>query len=114
MVVRALALGQIQLGDTYRIVGRELLIALAVGLVMGLAVLLRAEIMGVAPAVALVAFLAGFAIVVWAALMVAILPLVLHRLRIDPAVVSAPLITMLVDGTGLLLYLSLARKILGF
>jgi magnesium transporter len=35
--------------------------------------------------------------------------LVLRQLKVDPAVVSAPLITTLVDGTGLLIYLSIAR-----
>ena len=44
-------------------------------------------------------------IVVWAATVAAVLPLVLHRLRIDPAVVSAPFISTLVDGTGLFIVL---------
>jgi len=42
----------------------------------------------------------------------AILPLVLRRLRVDPAVVSAPMITTVVDGTGLLIYLEIARYLL--
>ena len=41
------------------------------------------------------------------------LPLLLRRLRIDPAVVSAPLITTLVDGTGLIIYFQIARVMLG-
>jgi magnesium transporter len=48
-------------------------------------------------------------IVLWAATVAAVLPLVLSKLRVDPAVVSAPLITSLVDGTGLVIYLTLAR-----
>jgi magnesium transporter len=52
------------------------------------------------------------AIVLWAASVAAVLPLLLHRLRVDPAVVSAPLITTLVDGTGLLIYLSIATVLL--
>jgi magnesium transporter len=42
----------------------------------------------------------------------AVLPLALRRLRIDPAVVSAPLITTLVDGTGLVIYFQIARVLL--
>ena len=57
--------------------------------------------------------LAAFLIVVWAAMVAAILPLILHRLRVDPAVVSAPFITTLVDGTGLFLYFTIARLLLG-
>ena len=39
--------------------------------------------------------------------------LLLRRLRIDPAVVSAPLITTLVDGTGLFIYFTVAQVMLG-
>ena len=44
--------------------------------------------------------------------MAAVLPLTLRRLRIDPAVVSAPLITTLVDGTGLIIYFEIAKVLL--
>ena len=46
--------------------------------------------------------------------MAAALPLVLRRLGVDPAVVSAPLITTLVDGTGLIIYFEIARLVLAF
>ncbi len=52
------------------------------------------------------------AICVWSAAVAAILPLVINRLKIDPAVVSAPLITTLVDGTGLVIYFSIAKRLL--
>ena len=41
-----------------------------------------------------------------------VLPLVLRRLRVDPAVVSAPLITTIVDGTGLIMYFEIAKLVL--
>ncbi len=43
----------------------------------------------------------------------AVLPLILHRLKIDPAVVSAPFISTLVDGTGLFMYCTIAQFMLG-
>ena len=52
------------------------------------------------------------AICIWSATIAAILPLVINRLKIDPAVVSAPLITTLVDGTGLVIYFSIAKRVL--
>ena len=52
-------------------------------------------------------------IVVWAAMVAAVLPLILHRLRVDPAVVSAPFISTLVDGTGLFIYFTIAQFMLG-
>jgi magnesium transporter len=51
--------------------------------------------------------------VVWTAAVAALLPLVLRRLGMDPAVVSAPLITTVVDGTGLVIYFSIANWLLG-
>ena len=48
----------------------------------------------------------------WAALVAGALPLILRRLGVDPAVVSAPLISTLVDGTGLLIYFEIARIVL--
>ena len=51
-------------------------------------------------------------IVVWAAAVAAVLPLILRRLKIDPAVVSAPFISTLVDGTGLFMYFTIARIML--
>jgi magnesium transporter len=52
-------------------------------------------------------------VVIWAAIVAAILPLILRQLRVDPAVVSAPFISTLVDGTGLIIYFTIARRMLG-
>jgi magnesium transporter len=51
--------------------------------------------------------------VVWANLMGVVLPLLASRLRIDPTVISGPVMSTLVDATGLLIYFSLARVIIG-
>jgi magnesium transporter len=66
----------------------------------------------VPPNVPLVVAVTILMICVWSAIVAAILPLVLRRLRIDPAVVSAPLITTLVDGTGLIIYFEVAKFLL--
>ena len=72
----------------------------------------RTIFMGVGVDLGLVVAISVTAIILWAALIAAILPLVLRQLRVDPAVVSAPLITTLVDGTGLIIYFSLAGVLL--
>ena len=41
------------------------------------------------------------------------MPLLARRIGVDPAVVSAPLVSTLVDATGLLIYFSVARTVLG-
>ncbi|MEB9308199.1 magnesium transporter, partial [Bacillus cereus] len=42
-----------------------------------------------------------------------VLPLILNKLKLDPAVISGPFITTLVDGTGLILYFTIAKMLLG-
>jgi magnesium transporter len=51
-------------------------------------------------------------IVFWATIVGSVLPLALRRVGVDPAVVSAPLISTLVDGTGLIIYFMIARVVL--
>lgn len=112
-LVRAISVEGIGLRDLARIYPKELLAGLLAGLVMGAAGFLRAEILGVDPAISLTVGLALLCIVVWATAVATVLPLALKRLGIDPAVVSSPFIATLVDGTGLVIYFNVARFILG-
>jgi magnesium transporter len=112
-VVRAMAVGDVSMGDLWHVWRREIVVSLCVGLVMGSAMFVRALTMGVDFHVGVIVAAAALIIVGWSASIAAILPLVLRRFHVDPAVVSAPLITTLVDGTGLFLYLTIARVVLG-
>jgi magnesium transporter len=111
-VIRAMAVGEIQLRDLFRVWLKELSTALLLAGVMGVAALIRAWTLGVSEGVMYTVAASAAAIVLWSATVAAILPLTLRRLRIDPAVVSAPLITTLVDGTGLIIYFEIARRVL--
>ncbi|HYU19601.1 MAG TPA: magnesium transporter [Chloroflexota bacterium] len=112
-LVRAMGVGEVQFRDLFRVFGREMAVGSLLGAVMGLATYVRAWTLGVGLEVGPAVAVAALFIVVWAAMVAAILPLVLRRLRVDPAVVSAPFITTLVDGTGLFLYFTIARIMLG-
>lgn len=111
-LVRAMAVEGIGLRDFVRIFPKEFIAGLLAGAVMGAAGFLRAEILGVDPAISLTVSVALFCIVLWAVTVATLLPLLLKQLGIDPAVVSSPLIATLVDGTGLLIYFNVARLIL--
>lgn len=111
-VVRAMAVGDVAAGDGWRVVRKELVLAVGVGAIMATAMLLRAETMAVGPGVALVVTLAAAFIVVWSAFIASVLPLLIQRFHVDPAVVSAPLLVTVVDGTGLFIYLTLAALLL--
>jgi magnesium transporter len=112
-LVRAIALEGISLRDVPRILPKEVATALMLGLVMALFAFGRAEIEGLGGDISLTVACAIFAIVLWSVTVATLLPPLLKRLRIDPAVVSAPLIATLVDGTGLVIYFNVARYVLG-
>ena len=112
LIVRAMALNEVTLRDVGWVVFKELRVGLLLGAVMAVVAFGRAAILGVGYDVGLVVSVTILAICLWSATVAAVLPLTLRRLRIDPAVVSAPLITTLVDGTGLIIYFEIARVLL--
>jgi magnesium transporter len=113
LVVRAMALGEVALRDLGWLVFKEIRVGLVMGLVMGVAAIGQAWFLGVSGDIATAVSIAVVAICVWAATVAAALPLILRRVGVDPAVVSAPLISTLVDGTGLIIYFEIARLVLG-
>lgn len=111
-LVRAMSVEDVRLHDVARVVTKEMQVGLMLGTVMATVMFARAVLVDSGYDIAAVVGLAVFIIVLWATLVGATLPLVLRRLNLDPAVVSAPLITTVVDGTGLVIYFMIARTIL--
>lgn len=112
-LIRGLALKEIEVRDALRVFLRELAGGLMLGTLLGVAAFGRALLWGSAVPLALVVGLSILAICAWANTIGAIIPLAAKKLHIDPAVVSAPLITTLVDATGLAIYLLIAKALLG-
>ena len=112
-IIRALAVGDIDFGDAARTLWHELRTGILLGVLMAVAAYVRAITWGTTQALAATVSLAVLAIVVWANGMGAVLPLLATKLRIDPALVSGPLMSTLVDATGLIIYFVMARLILG-
>jgi magnesium transporter len=112
-IIRALAVGDIDLGDALRSLWHELRIGFLLGIGMALIAYFRALTWGSQPSLALTVSLAIFTIVVWANGLGAMLPILAARLGIDPTVVSGPVMSTLVDATGLFIYFTLAHFLLG-
>jgi len=108
-VIRAMATGGVRLRDAGRVVRKEVTTGLLVSVTIAVVGWLRAWTMGVGGEVALTVAVAAGAIILWASMIASLLPLLLRRLGLDPAVGSGPLITTLVDGTGLIIYFTVAR-----
>ncbi len=111
-LVRAMATGEVRLRNVLLVVRKEMSTAALIAVTMSLFAWLRALTLGVDGQVALTVTLTVCGIVLWSALVASILPLVLKRLRLDPAVVSAPMIATIVDGTGLIIYFTIAKLVI--
>jgi len=120
LVVRAMALGQVKLRDWWRILGREVIVGVLLGALLGtigfLRILLwpaRATLYGehyLLVAVTIACALIG--VVVFGSLAGAMLPFLLRRLKLDPASACAPFVATLVDVSGLIIYFTVANVIL--
>lgn len=121
LIIRSLALREIQMRDWWRVLIKELTTGLFLGLLLGSIGLLRVVLwpvkdssyqehfflIGITVASALVG------VVLWGSVAGAMLPFILRRFGVDPATASAPFVATLVDVTGLVIYFTVASLTLG-
>ena len=121
LLIRALALRELDLGDWWRVALREIPNGLALGAMLGLVGIVRISLWQVLGFYdygehwALVALTVGTAlvgIVMFGSLTGSMLPFILQRIGFDPASASAPFVATLVDVTGLVIYFTVASMIL--
>lgn len=109
--VRALAVGEVRTGDVLRVAWRECRVGLLLGMMLAAVGLVVGTLLVDFPVAATVA-LSLVLICAWAAVIGSTMPLLAKRLGVDPAVISAPLVTTLVDATGLIIYFLMAHVVL--
>jgi magnesium transporter len=112
-IVRGLAVGEIKLRDFWRVVLRESGSGLALGILLGVIGFGRALLWGSNMPLAITVGVSILVICTWANAVGATIPMLATALKIDPTIMSAPLIATLVDATGLFIYFMIARGILG-
>jgi magnesium transporter len=121
LVIRAITVGELRLRDWWRVARREVAAGLAMGTMLGLLGLARvliASALGaeydIDAAATLGWVVAGslVGVVVWGTLVGSMLPFLLHRVGLDPASASAPLVATLSDVTGLIIYFSIATLLI--
>ena len=120
LVIRAMALGEVRIRDWWRVIRREVVTGLGLGLILASIGLVRILLwQGMFDAygehyflVALTVALSLVGVVLWGAVAGSILPFVLRGLGFDPASASAPFVATLVDVTGLVIYFTVAAAVL--
>lgn len=121
LIIQAMAMGEVTLSDWWRVMKREIISGLLLGMILGLLGFLRvAGFEAFLNAygeywvlVGLVVSLSLVGVVMWGSLTGSMLPFILRRLGADPASSSAPFVSTLVDVTGLIIYFTIASLILG-
>lgn len=110
LMIRSLAMGDVKMADWYKLIGKEIIVSLILGVTMAAGVAMVASFR--APDVIMVVVITMIAIVLVGSTMGLLLPFIFTRLNMDPAAASAPLITTISDISGVLIYFSIASWLL--
>jgi magnesium transporter len=117
LIIQAMALGEVTLTDWWRVMRRELISGFILGLILGAIGYFRIILWqnlhifdyGIYwKLIASTIFFSLIGIVLWGSLMGSMLPILLKKLKQDPAASSAPFVATLVDVTGIVIYFSVA------
>ena len=111
LIVRGLALEQIEVKDYYRVAFKEFRVSLIIGIVLAAVNGVRVLIMYRQPVIALVTGLALIAAIIIAKLIGCSMPILATKLKLDPALMASPLITTIVDCCTIIIYFRIATLI---
>jgi magnesium transporter len=112
LMIRSMATGEIKYNHFYRIMGRELFVGTMLGILVASVGFILAALINVPLVVSLTVALTIIVVVIVANIIGATLPLIIKKIGYDPAIVSAPLLTTIVDAVGLFIYFTVARLLL--
>jgi magnesium transporter len=113
LIIRGMAVGEISLKDIFQILWKEIRVGVLCGVALGIINLIRVYLMnGRDLMLSLTVTLSLFCTILMAKTVGGLLPLLAKRVKIDPAIMAAPLITTIVDAASLIIYFSIAKLIL--
>jgi len=109
LMVRGLALGEVQFKDLFRVLWTEFRVGMLIGVVLSAVTFLRLLFLNSAPVItSAVISISLFCTVVIAKSIGCVLPLLAQRVKLDPALAASPLITTLVDAASLFIFFTIA------
>lgn len=111
-IIRAMAVGEVRFSDAFRITWRESRVGFLLGAMLAV---VGGPVVGFVYGwdIGLIIAVTLLVICTWSTFVGSLLPLLAKKVGIDPALVSAPMVSTLCDATGLLIYFSVAALILG-
>lgn len=112
VVVRGLATGEIRLNDIWRVIRKEFLIGILMGIIAGVITALRAIILQGDVMLGFTVAVAMIIAIVIATSLGGVLPIIFKKLGVDPALMSGPLIATILDTTALLIYFNVTILLL--
>jgi magnesium transporter len=111
LIIRGIALGEIEFHDIFRVIFKEFRVSLVVGIALAAANGLRIFIMYKDLGLALVIAVSLMATIIISKLIGCVLPLLAKKMHLDPAIMASPLITTLVDTCSILIYFNIATLV---
>ncbi len=114
VVIRGLAIGEIEVANAFRILSREISIGSSIGLSLGMVATLWAYWLQGDWTIAFVVGMSFIFVITVATSIGTFLPFLVKKVGFDPALIATPLITTMIDVTALLIYFLIARNLLGF
>lgn len=115
LIIRGLTTGEVEPGDVLKVIWKEIRVGAMVGLVLGLVNFIRLVITYPGNTmICLTVVLSMFFTVIMAKSIGCILPILAHKLKLDPAMMAAPLISTIVDSCSMILYFQIACQLLNF
>jgi magnesium transporter len=121
LIIQAMALGEVTIAEWWRVMRRELVSGALLGIILGTIGFVRIitwqelHLYDYGPhwfLIAVTIFFTLVGIVLWGSLMGSMMPIILKKLKLDPATSSAPFVATMVDVTGIVIYFSVAVLIL--
>lgn len=111
LIIRGLAIDEIKFSDFFKVVFKEFRISIVVGIVLGLANGIRIVVLNHDVYLAIVVSVSIIVTVMISKFVGCVLPIIAKRLKMDPAIMAAPLITTIVDTLAIMVYFSIASQI---
>ena len=113
LIIRGLATDEIKLKDIFKVLWKEIRVSVLVGIVLAIVNGIRIMIQYQNMQLAIVLGLTLIVTVLVSKMLGCLLPMLAKRLKLDPAIMAAPLITTLVDVCSILVYFTIATNIMG-